>query len=283
MRAAILTGEADLQRAMDFQDSAAFCEVNEPIFAQESMMRTVRYACFIAVAIVAMSSLAAGQQQHDRGREKIGEVLGQPVYRDQIRTGKDVNLDSEVSRLFIHPVLEKYRKEHQAEFTPTKEELEHARAYFDNWHREQLKGREFGIREKLKKARERLAGHGLTQEARAKLEIEATSAELDLKPPGLDYAHFVMDHWKFERHLYDHFGGGRILWQQAGFEAFDAMRTWLETQEQEGAFRFRDGKLRAEVYGYYDWSHGPYLIDDPARIRKDFLEPGWALQPKQAK
>jgi hypothetical protein len=87
----------------------------------------------------------------------------------------------------------------------------------------------------------------------------------------------VLNHWKFQKHLYDSYGGGRILWQQAGQEAFDATRAWLETLEKQGEFTITDPALRKKFYEYWTRDHGAFLTADPVRIRQEFLEPEWAV------
>ena len=41
----------------------------------------------------------------------------------------------------------------------------------------------------------------------------------------------LLPHWKLQRHLFDHYGGGRLLWQQRGIEAFDAMTVRYDFRE----------------------------------------------------
>ena len=85
----------------------------------------------------------------------------------------------------------------------------------------------------------------------------------------------MLSNWKFQRHLYQTYGGGSILWQQAGIEAFDATRTWLETLERNGKFKITDPELRSTLYHYWTTQrHGSFLTDDKQRIR-EFLEPEW--------
>jgi hypothetical protein len=82
--------------------------------------------------------------------------------------------------------------------------------------------------------------------------------------------------WKFQKHLYERYGGGRILWQQGGLEAFDAFHKWLQALEKEGKFRISDPKLRGLFYEYWTtMDHGSFMTDDRERIRTEFLEPEW--------
>lgn len=217
-----------------------------------------------------------GQEVLSKEKEKIGEVLGRPVYRHQIRTGKDVTLRDELSRLFLSPVIEKYNKEHKAEITPTEDEIKAVASYFDQQHALRIKDEEAELRQQLKAAQDALKRDGLTKEEKDKLTIEQFSIESRLMPPGPMFAAFILQNWKLQKHLYDKYGGGRILWQQAGQEAFDATRMWLESLEQAGEFKITDPKLRATTYEYWTtMKHGSFLTADKARIQKEFLQPEW--------
>jgi hypothetical protein len=228
------------------------------------------------VILLALASPLVAQQNDERPREQIGEVLGEPVYREEIRTGENVPLRDELHRLFTAPILQEYRRTHKAEITPTESEINTATAYFDKKHRERIEGKEPELRGQLKAIEEKLAHTGLTKEEKQKLEIERRTLQTQLKPPGRSFAVFMLRNWKFQRHLYDRYGGGRILWQQAGLEAFDAMHQWLEAEEKSGKFKINDPKLRSVFYEYWTtMKHGPFLTDNKERIRREFLEPEW--------
>jgi hypothetical protein len=176
--------------------------------------------------------------------------------------------------------MQEYYKAHKDEIEPTKEELDAATVILDKRHRERIKDEEPELRGKLKLIEDKLGLDGLSPEEREKLERERLVIEAQLKPPGRMFAQFVLGHWKFQKYLYDNFGGGRILWQQAGQEAFDAHRKWLEHLEKQGKFKITDAELRATFYEYWTTrNHGAFLTDDKERIRKEFLEPEWAPKP----
>jgi hypothetical protein len=167
--------------------------------------------------------------------------------------------------------------QHKAEVEPTKAEIDAAAAVFDRDHQVRIKDEEPQMRERLTAVELELAKPGLTPERQKELERDRTVLQIQLKPPGRFFAQFVLDNWKFQRHLYDRYGGGRILWQQAGLEAFDATHKWLQAQEEAGQFKFTDPGLRASFYEYWTtMNHGAFVIEDKERIRKEFLEPEWA-------
>jgi hypothetical protein len=226
--------------------------------------------------VLVLASPLVGQQTDQGQREQIGEVLGEPIYRDEIHTGENVQLRDELHRLFTAPVMQEYRQTHRAEIEPTENEIVAAAAFFDEEYRKRIRGEESQLRARLSSVEDNLARGGLTDDERRGLEIERTSLQLQMNPPGRPVALFVLDNWKFQRHLYDRYGGGRILWQQFGLEAFDAMRRWLEAQEISGEFKITDPTLRSVFYEYWTtWDHGPFLTDDEERIRSEFLEPEW--------
>lgn len=112
----------------------------------------------------------------------------------------------------------------------------------------------------------------------ATLEKKRADLEADLLKPAIDKAtaRFIISNWKRQHVLYKKYKGGRLLWQQLGIEAFDATRVYFETEEKAGRFKILDPKLRDEFYFYWTkQKHGSFLIDDPERIRTEFLEPEW--------
>jgi hypothetical protein len=94
---------------------------------------------------------------------------------------------------------------------------------------------------------------------------------------------FVLSNWKFQKHLYDRFGGGQILFQQAGTEAFDAMHKWLLAQEAAGKFKVADPQSRELLFRYWTaQDHGAFLSKDQEAIR-EFLQPEWTQAPAEEK
>ena len=215
------------------------------------------------------SAKPADEPAGQPNREQVGEVLGRPVYRDEV--------DGDKLGKLLASVIEQYAAAHRAEITPTEEEIRYATEFFDRQHRERLaaEGRDVELREQLKSLDARIAQADLSADERRQLEGKRNGLQLQLDPPGRMFATFMLNGWKLQKHLYDHFGGGRILWQQGGVEAFDAMRTFLETQEQQGRFKITDPQSRAKVYEYWNRDHGAFLTADQERIRSEFLEPAW--------
>lgn len=235
--------------------------------------------CGLMSAWLATTSLH-GQPAEQDAREQIGEVFGRPVFRDEIRTDEGFQVRDELHRLFTTPVLQKYRQQHKAEIEPTEAELVAVAAYFDKKHGERIGEQAPELRERLKEVEAKLGGDDLAKEQREKLEFERTRIRTQLDPPGRFFAMFIHGNWKFQKHLYERYGGGRVLWQQAGMEAFDAYHAWLTTHEKQGDFVITDPKLRSTFYEYWTtMNHGSFLTADPKRIRSEFLQPPWMPEP----
>jgi len=127
---------------------------------------------------------------------------------------------------------------------------------------------------------EQLERDDLLKERREKLETDRRELQSELNTPGRLFAVFLLKNWKFQKHLYERFGGGRILWQQSGLEAFDSRREWLETLEKRGDFRITDPELRSVFYEYWTtMNHGSFLTGDKGRIKREFLKPEWLQTP----
>jgi hypothetical protein len=71
-------------------------------------------------------------------------------------------------------------------------------------------------------------------------------------PPDFErmFAKFIGENTKRQRFIYEHNGGGRLLFQQAGIEAFDATLSLILKLEKEGAFTISDPKLRTQALKY---------------------------------
>jgi hypothetical protein len=203
-----------------------------------------------------------------QNRERVGEVLGKPVYRDQVPAG-------DLDELFFAPVRKKYHDAHEAAFTPTLDEIKYSAAYFDSEHRKQLdaEGGEVALRSRLEAIELQLSDGGLSDEAEQKLEQEHSGLKARLKSPGSLLAAWALINWKGEKHLYDNFGGGRVLVGKFGHTAFDANRVWRETLEKQGEFQIIDPKLRARFYEPWKRDRGTFLHSDKEEVRRLLLEP----------
>lgn len=248
----------------------------------EKCFLTIRIWILVMVCVVSMNrgvqavQGTTGEQQSD---DIIGEVLGTEVSRDQIQQTEGQPLSYELFRLFFQPLMHAYYADHQQELQPTAQEIKIVTAYFVRKHQEAISENQTEMQAQLDAIRHKLTQVNLPEDERTELEIQRDMLAGQLQPPGREYVEWLLGSWKFQRHLYLHYGGGRILWQQSGLEAFDATHHWLMQQEQAGRFRITDDELRTAFYAYWTTlDHGAFLIDDQARIEQEFLYPEWARE-----
>ena len=77
--------------------------------------------------------------------------------------------------------------------------------------------------------------------------------------------------WKMNQALYREFGG-RVIFQQAGWEPIDAYRKVLESYEARRAFVVYDPSLREAVYSYFGSNHS---YTEEAKAKFYFEKPYW--------
>ena len=95
-------------------------------------------------------------------------------------------------------------------------------------------------------------------------------------PPDFErmFAKFIGENTKIQRFIYEHHGGGRMLFQQAGTEAFDATLNLILKLEKEGAFTIADPKLRTQALKYWLSDHqADDLLPDPGADQAFRLDP----------
>lgn len=85
--------------------------------------------------------------------------------------------------------------------------------------------------------------------------------------------------WKLNQTLYREYGG-RIAFQQAGWEPIDAYRKLLDQYAAEKAFVVSDPALRAAVYSYFDHK---FVYADETKARFYFEKPYWERTPEEMK
>jgi len=237
-----------------------------------------------AILIAAMPSFAVANPEKS---ERIGEVLGQPVYRDQIDAASDSGVKGQLHGLFTNPVMKKYRKANRKDIEPTKVEMEAAVAHFRKTFEERFRGDPDNavgtFAETMRKA-DRIAKQlnetTLSDVDRRRLEKELLESGKKLDAHIRSFTMWWLSSFKFQRHLYYQYGGGRVLWQQAGLEAFDAMHRWLTEHEEKGDFKITDPELRAKFYEYWTtMRHGAFLSKEKGKIDPQAFEYPWLKEP----
>ena len=164
-------------------------------------------------------------------RRQIGQVAGKAVYADQI-VGEGQTRADRAREVFMAPVLREWMRRHADTARPTSAEKQRAEAAIASYAA--------------------CSGNGYA------LPDEPAQKEAVLT--------MLIGNVKLQKRLHDTYGGGRLLFQQAGVEAFDATRRMLESREAEGGFSITDPDVRALAYDYWTRDHGAFMITDPGKI-----------------
>ena len=198
-------------------------------------------------------------------REQIGQVLGKPVYRDHVMRKGSETLADQVHNVFYRPVMRKYFTDHRADLEFTDEELTFAAYVVDEAEvdrdNSQLQpdadtnARKKTIRNELEDIATRLATDNLTVEERAALLKQKADTEKRFKGRREVVRTMTSAQWaerffmgpKLSRHLYEQYGGGRVIVTKFGVLAFDALQRWLKERESLGEFEITDPQIREAV------------------------------------
>lgn len=81
--------------------------------------------------------------------------------------------------------------------------------------------------------------------------------------------------WKILKALYERYGG-RVIFQQAGFEPFDAVRDFLKEQEDNGAFTIFDQDYEDEFWHY--WRRDPIGVVPEGEASEYMSKPWWLME-----
>lgn len=247
---------------------------------RETSRRTV---ALLALLAVTPSALAQPAQ-----RTAIGQVLGKPVYRDEIRMGPGFTVADELRRLFLAPVEKQYRTQNRKETEMTQEQLDAAAKHFHKQEAERLAGPEGAsiraeVRKSIAAVEAKLADPTMDKRQRAGLLEEKQIYERqlvnDIDRFRIMVAVFVPQQY-FGRHLHLNYGGGRVLVTKFGTYAFDAQRRWVEEREKQGDFRIDDAELRRQLFTMWEqYDATPrrgtsFVSAAPEHVRL-LTEPGW--------
>jgi len=153
-------------------------------------MRTVfrkqlRVVLFVSAIVLCFATphRAAEPTTASTSREKIGEVFGKPVYRDEIRADWQSRLGDELHRLFRQPVTRRYCMARRAEIAPTQAEIDTVKALVEkngyDWT-DLPEPRESDLRLQLKEVEAQLTVEKISERRREHLEYKQRSIERKL-------------------------------------------------------------------------------------------------------
>lgn len=205
----------------------------------------------------------------------VGSVLGNPILAKQI-SGKSRRA---IAAMFLSPLHEAYSEKHAEELAVTTDEIKRVEQYLSVELGDAVHPQVTRDLEELAEVEQQLKQPDLSEQAIKDLEQRRRILSERVERPHMAIAKFLLGPWKRARHLYNRFGGGRVLWQQAGCEAFDATKRWLEHEESEGNLVFNSEEVREKVFHYWNREH-PGMIDDPKKIQAGFVNPPWMSFPK---
>ena len=198
----------------------------------------------------------------------IGVVLGNPVYLRQRYLKNTLELPELLKSMILDPLEKNYRQQHP-EIEPTDAEIDGLSVFMRRNTTsaiEVYEQRLTSVNEKLLQAEKGSTLHG-------NLTAEKTVVEDKLKrmrgDDGRTLAIMLARPFKFQKHLFDTYGGGRILLRPK-LIAFDAQRKWVEERERLGEFQIADAELRTKFYDTWDKGsllHGNSLTDDPKQVK----------------
>ena len=205
--------------------------------------------------------------------QPVATLFDQTIYpSDLIREdGQKIPL----TRMIIPTLLQQYKADNNLSFEPTPEERQRFIVWFNKQnadHEEDTRKREQDTLAQIKKLAKE---NGLSKEE-TKKQINAF-LDMSANQPPMDerMADFVLPHWKSQVYFYKNYGGGRILWQQRGTEAFDAFHNWLKSQEEKGNFSILAQEDRDAFYDYWN-RESSFLSSDEEAINERFLQPPWS-------
>lgn len=237
--------------------------------------RNVNFGAVIAATFFFASS--AGSET-----EKIaGHVLGTAVKYSEIR-----NLDGSISLkkasdAFVSPLIGDFVKRNESKIIPTEEEIEKASRYFASCKDAKTgkplldqSSQRSDMKELVEQIDLKLKEPGLADKERSELTQQRDEFQKYIDSPGRFMAVFTLSSWKAQKLLYDQYGGGRILFQQAGNEAFDATLKFLESEEKSKRLEFASPEVRKAALEYWHRDHGAFLSNNKDVI-EEFVSPEW--------
>ena len=243
-------------------------------------------------------------------RKPVAEVLGKAVYEDDLVPSKAVEeqkaklspadhkvwyartREEALRNLVWSAVFADYAKKRKVEPTP---------AEIDSQIREQKK---FTSADKIRREKERkeliveLKSPGLTEAQRKQkqqyldtlnslrdhdVRMEKERSDPAQKKMWQDSEQMVaaiwVKQWKVNQALFREFGG-RIIFQQAGWEPMDAYRALLDQYKAEKRFVIHDPTLQDAVYSYFKHS---FVYADEKMAKFYFEKPYWERTQEEMK
>lgn len=199
-------------------------------------------------------------------RERIGSSLGMDIYRDQLKDTPPTY--HQVVKLFMVPAMEEFEQEHASEIEMTDDEIRAGVEWMEAdvkrrgglaWEQWQARSPAIkaNVEERLAEIKRQLESPATSQTQRPLLNTALRVTSLEAELPHAGEVWMAFHRRKFERYLYDNYGGGRIIHQQFGPEALDAQKKLMMMLEESEKFQIIDPELRKIAYEYWERSNHP--------------------------
>ena len=285
-----------------------------------NIRRVSRLLLATSFAAVLASSVSAADNAAPQNRVVVATVFSKPIYADELELSPSVKLppglteeqrsqwqasqrNGWLNRLIWTPLADQYCQSHDCE--PTDEEiaafnqfLERSKQMasgvmqkqFEEWKSKRAtlvaeqqspnvsEGRGKEIREELKQLDSLLAIEATFHDSMAPKQPVAADR---------DIARASIRAWKFNKALYEKYGGPLIFQQANPIEPLGAYRAWLEEHEGKGDFQILDPKLRTAFWDYYvSTEHNFIDLDKLLKekgLKSPFEKPWWQLPPDEEK
>jgi hypothetical protein len=257
--------------------------------------------------IFASSTLAAAETTL---RKPVAEVLGRSIYEDDLvppnldaeqraklspvdyKAWHDGTREEALRNLVWSSVFADYAKERKVELTAAEIELQirQTKRFMSEDKVRREKQREELIAElkspglsdsKRTQTQQYLATLNSLRDHDARMEKERSdpAAEKMLLDSEKKVAAVWVKQWKMNQALYREFGG-RIIFQQAGWEPIDAYRALLDRYKAEKLFVVHDPSLQETVYRYFQHT---FVYADEKQAKFYFEKPYWERTPEEMK
>ncbi|MEJ2742584.1 MAG: hypothetical protein P8176_08910 [Gammaproteobacteria bacterium] len=204
--------------------------------------------CVFLVAVFAMAAPTLSQAVMGENRV-VGRVFDKTIYEIELRGDTHTgNAVADLRQRIVPPVLIHYRDVYGQLFEPLDFELNAALTHLQELHQRRLTDRAMELSANLVLIETQLAQTDLSEQDVEALNQHRDEVLAELEPPSSERVWSMVSYWKFQQHLYDAYGGGRVVIQPYGPEAVDATLRWLQLRELEGDFSIDDDRLRQAFY-----------------------------------
>jgi hypothetical protein len=186
-------------------------------------------------------------------KDKLNGLIFGPLLRQFAMENKIEPTEEELNAFVLK--LEDQQRQHRIEMAADRDKL-----------KAELKSSSLSDREREQKASRLKTIESILKIRR--VTKEQTKGVGEQVPPMMRrLAQRFVTPWKTNKALYDRYGG-RVIFQQAGFEPLDAYREFLKEQEKKGAFQIIDKQYEPEFWRYFtnDVMHTFCKKDDGAKF-----------------